>query len=37
MIEESINLDNIGSLIRKSRKEKGMTQSEVAEAVGVSA
>ena len=37
MIEESINLDNIGSMIRMSRKEKKMTQSEVAEAIGVSA
>ena len=37
MEEISINLDNIGSLLRMSRKEKKMTQSEVAEAIGVSA
>ncbi|MCM1265307.1 MAG: helix-turn-helix transcriptional regulator [Candidatus Gastranaerophilales bacterium] len=32
----SINLKNIGSLIRVLRKEKGLTQSEVAEIIGVS-
>lgn len=36
MNDNLINLDNIGSLIRMSRKEKGMTQTEIAEAIGVS-
>ena len=34
-LANSVNLTNLGKLIRIKRKEKGLTQTDVADAVGI--